>query len=635
MSAADIGDPGDQRDQGATGRPLPWSARLGWALAVLLLSVAGLALRWSGIDWQLPAQREADPAILLQTAELTAGERGPWAELATSRYPWLLARANVLLSARADLRQRAAAADTLDEHLAAASAGHARARRFLALLSCLVLPATWFLARAFLGRGASLLAMAFVATSLFHLHFSTQAKPHGAVTAASALALVAALALLRTGRWWTWIAAGLAAGVAIGCLHNGVFALGPLGVAALLDARRRGWRRLLRLAVPLLLAGGLGAWSYQPPAFYDAPRTRAEGTALLERDMERATEQWERADLTGHLVRLDVFQGRGFGVLVKSLYGYDPWLVGLAVAGLAAAARVALGRRRRSSPGGPGPGTGAAWVVASFALPPVLVFGLYDASMPRYFLPLVPVVAVLGAGGVQVAATWLAGRLRWIPPAGLLALLAAVNLIVPTALALKLVHLRRAPDTLSRASRWLAARVEPGESVFVGDVPSLPVFQHPATLGREDHRSKSIWQTYQANQRPARARDEGLRIRRLTLDERSVLIRLPRREEVASLVELLEGEGHAWALVVEPPTEPASWRFADQWRRSLVITIRFTQPVERAGGRRVAVFEPYGEAYREHGGGGPVLGSLLGRSPARDVWRAEALGPRIEVYRLP
>ena len=53
--------------------------------------------------------------------------------------------------------------------------------------------------------------------------------------------LVAALALVRSGRWWTWLAGGLAAGVAIGCLHNGVFALPPLAVAALLDARRRGW----------------------------------------------------------------------------------------------------------------------------------------------------------------------------------------------------------------------------------------------------------------------------------------------------------------------------------------------------------------------------------------------------------
>ena len=59
--------------------------------------------------------------------------------------------------------------------------------------------------------------------------------------------------LLRRGEWRDYILAGTFSALALGCLHNGIAALLPLGLAHALRSRHLGLREHAKLLAPLLL----------------------------------------------------------------------------------------------------------------------------------------------------------------------------------------------------------------------------------------------------------------------------------------------------------------------------------------------------------------------------------------------
>ena len=131
-------------------------------------------------------------------------------------------------------RGAAAAQDApLAEHLAAAARPQLQVRLTIALLASLIVPATWLLVSWFVGRSWAFFAAALVAASLLDVSFSQQSRPHAVSGAVFLAAVLAAVRMRRSADLPSYLLAGGAAALAIGCLQSGITVLPPLVVAYL------------------------------------------------------------------------------------------------------------------------------------------------------------------------------------------------------------------------------------------------------------------------------------------------------------------------------------------------------------------------------------------------------------------
>ncbi len=423
--------------------------RATWLWLALIVAL-GLAIRLHGIAFLSPHLMEPDGLVVDYQMRVIDG-RGPESadHAMHAYYPHLLARIASLVPtawvAPDDPR-------TLDEHLRAASAIRIRARIAVALLSLLAIPLSWWLARRFLPDPWALIAAAFAAASPFVLWFAQQARPHAAAAAFVLLAVCAAVHLRRCGGWRAYVFAGLAAGLAVGSLQNGIAALGPIGLALILRWRADRARVFAGALAILAITAGFVIWLY--PFLFDDDATGVgvdgEGTLGLSR----------------HKVFLGLFNGRGFAVVWRSLLEYDPVLTIGALLGLAAAIvapfvlRGRLGRER-------------AWdlaVVLAYALPYFVVIGLYQRTYQRFALPLVPFLAILAAFGLFVVAR--AARRASRPLALATSALAVLVVTVQFAWCWHIGTVRARTDTIAEAAHWLEQNAAP-ETDEVDVMPGL------------------------------------------------------------------------------------------------------------------------------------------------------------------
>lgn len=465
----------------------PTLSRRTAGIALACLVAGGLVLRWFGIGFQLPQFVPVDSLVLAGEVDVLRHGGDPSYRLHPALYPRLIPCLALLLPAEAEESGSPAPA-TLDEHLARASAPYRRVGIVVALLSLLAVPGTYFLARRFLERSWSLLAAALVATSVLHLWFSQEARPHGAAMSSMLLAVLAALRLRRKPVVSSYLLAGVAVGAAIATLQSGVAVipafLAAFGLRARGPPRSSPWWILAALA----LLGGVGLAFY--PSMAGTPLPGREHGAVLAFEGGYLT-------LMGHAVILSSFDGTGVPVVLGSLWLYDPLIAATAACG-AAFGLAALRFSRRST------GRGRAHrddllVVLAFAVPYGVVIALYHSSGQRFVLPLLPYLACLSAYGLR--ALWDLGfaRKRWIRRVAVAGLVAA--LAIQTAAAAKLAWIRHRPDTATEAAAWLSAHVRPGvERVLVTPGLDLPLFQSSDALERSYSRQVNPnrrWIAYQ------------------------------------------------------------------------------------------------------------------------------------------
>lgn len=455
------------------------SARLTWAGLVLALCLLGGALRARGLDFLLPHQTALDGTVIVHQMDAL---REPDAALAQKKraarffrfYPLLLARAIVLLP---DPLPPGATGETPEqrEHLARASAYWLQARRVSLWLSLLMVPATFLLARRFLARPWALCAAALVTTSLLHMRFGTMVRPHGVASALIAWALVAALHLRRHGGAPAFALAAVAGALALGGLHYGVFALPAILVGAL--ARPGGaWRGGRWRGTTAGIALGLAAAYAALRVFYPYWFT-GELHGMLQ--VEETAGDGAALNLSGQPLKLERFDGSGFAVLLCSLWSYDPLLLAALAAGVACAA--AAWRRSTAA-------RADALVLAAFALPYLLVVGLYAETWERFLLPLLPCIATIAA----LALARLHARAR-----GLGLACTALVLGGATALCVQLGNVRSADDSHERVAEWVARNLGQ-DSLLLTTFRDVPVYHARRALRRNRRQSwGSQWVRYQ------------------------------------------------------------------------------------------------------------------------------------------
>jgi hypothetical protein len=388
--------------------------------------MAALALRLRGLDFLLPHHSEPDAQVVTLAERLRDGSESH--DYVWSTYPHLLARALSVWPLTPPPTQTA----DLQAALAAAAEPFLHARLLSALLGALAIPLTYAVARHFAARPIALGAAALLATSLLHVNFSQQARPH-VPFATFALAVVwCGLRLRERASFGRTLVFAVALHVAIGTLHFALFLL-PVGPLALLLRRERE-RRLHAYHVLLPLLGGLAAaWLYWPFLFEAAPQA-AWSEGLSHRFPHALESTWA--------------SGGGFLRYPQLLWWNEPVLAVLALLGLArllrGADRAQAWERRRELA-----------VVLAFVVPLAAALGIFEQTYTRFLVSLLPFLALAAALGGAAVLEAAAARTRAAARPALGVGLALALLAFPSYACWRLGTLRARPDTLETAAAAL------------------------------------------------------------------------------------------------------------------------------------------------------------------------------------
>jgi Dolichyl-phosphate-mannose-protein mannosyltransferase len=530
------------------------------AILVALLTLAALGLRLVGIGHSLP-QRPDDDSVAVGQAQVL---RKVWAREDAGPphpiyYPLLLASTAAALGVCEPVDLGPAPAP-LRAHLAAASRPYLSMRLLVVVLSSACIPGMFLLARRVLAQAPSLIAAAVVATSLLHVDFSQQARPHAPAVTFAVFALAAILWAHERPSVRRFALAGFLAGLSAGTLQTGAAVVLTLGVALLSGLRHKRPHAWTEVLVAGALCAALTLLFY----FHPYPR---EGAATF-------SYQPGKLMISGHPAEFALFNGQGFVKLGRFLLSYDPVLCALAVLGAARLASRARQPRQR------GAQVGNAALLAAHAVPYLAVFGMFSWISDRFALPLLPHLALLSAVGIEGLANLLPRALA--PSANMrLGMAATVALALPTAAAVSYVAQHTRPETGEQAARYIEQHLSPSDDLlFLSARITLPLALHPPEGEPWPTSQWFAWESY-LKQRSARASDSPTwTVHRITTLED------PKRNGPAEPLRAA-GEWPAarrWALLVTPEHgEPDPARRALEALGAAEIAVFGPQRIERAG----------------------------------------------------
>ncbi len=474
-------------------------------------------------------------------------------------------------------------------------------RALVAVLSAGIVPATWLVARRFLGARWALLAAGLASFSTISAWYSSMARPHAVVAAFVMGTVAASLRARESGRIRDFVLAGVLASLAFGSLHSGACAWAAIAAAWWWCARPRMGRPLagLVLASTLLLAAFLALLRGEPPPDL-ASGGGGIGNALL-----------SLLGMGVHGVDAAYFDGRGFQRLGRAALDYEPVLtlgVVLAVGGL-------LVRCLRRSRWPERAGRAELWTAAAHPGAHLVLFGAYGNSFQRFWLPLIPAACLLAAYGAReiLARTSGAAR-RWTAAA--LVLLGCLQI----ATAAKIVVLRSRETTHELAAAWIEEHAEAGTS-FVGQSIHLPLVPRDATYRGRLLASRLHFVPWFAACAALDAEERAL------LGHEFLDLPLERRAQR----DLLQQDPEAYVTALGPCTVLLE-RAAADWRG----TFHDLRGALLRQGRRVAEFDPQPRGVA----GARSIQYLFDGPGAPERWFwwsilwAERLGPAIEAIAL-
>ena len=574
------------------------SARTSWLFLLAILALA-FALRWRGICHQLPQWTYLDGFVeLVQTQYLRDPQSVKWPDMNLGYYPYLTSATAAVLPDMAAARGEGGVAEAV---LEASREPWVRIRLAAILLSLGAVIGAWGIARRFVSSSFALLAAAIVATSLVHVTFSSEQRPHGPASGMVALALWATLVFRERGTPRSLAIALAALCFAVAALQSSFALLVPLAIAWKLreapptERKPLTWTALAGLAL-------LAVTVRLAYPFHFDERSGSAG----EYDTGAET-VW----MGGHALYTERFHARGFGVLAKTFAGFDPLLLALAVGAallwLVAhlRGRLELSRER----------TASLWICLGYLLPFVLVFGIYDMTYDRFVLPLVPLLAVTVAWGCERVWNVLPAAARH--PLGGLAVAVCV-LGFPLWASWRLGTLREREDTFEAAARWIETNADASsDRILLLQNFDLPLLYEPSSLAALNDSYTLYWTAFQRKLPPFEPGTTSYKVARPPRNE----------EEEQADAEFLTPKRLrelGFRYVVSMP--PRRGGVHDAEAVDLLKNLR-------KGMERVATFAPAGEEERR--ARTPDFG--FGVTESSTLWNLlsiEAFGPRIEIFRL-
>jgi hypothetical protein len=317
--------------------------------------------------------------------------------------------------------------------------------------------------------------------------------------------------------------------------------------------------------------------------------------------------------LSGHTINLDHFRGSGYWKGARALFDFEPWLTLLAVTGLvlfAARWRSTLrsidGAKKRD-----------ALVVAAWCVPYALVCGLYNNSFERFFLPLVPMLAIAAAYGCAVITHTLVHRLA--RPAIAAAAVFALAMTPQALAAGRLAQAWSREGTLELCADWIRHNVPPGSArIALFHTIDLPLLRTAESLHANALRFFQSWRPWMRHQARLESDEHA--------DERYDLVTVPGGApgEASRFARDAAGSMKGWQaryVVVElgrPGMYPNCAQLVEVLRTTATCVARFS-PYRDDTLEAPFVFEQVPQ----------VQGWWTGR-----LWKACGFGPVVEVYRL-
>ena len=584
--------------------------------AVVALTLIALLLRLHGIGFGLPTAVEQDCKIPYQV-ELLRRSDDTWRRDEEFRwYPLLIAH----LAKSWPETTHAPADAPLAQHLTAASLPQEQVRITVALLAVLIVPGTYVLARIFLGRGWSLFAAALVTFSLLDVSFSQQSRPHAVAGALFLGAVLGAVRMRRKGDVLGYSLAGGGVSLAIGCLQSGVATL-PAILVAHFARRTRKPRWFDPQALLVLFGIALAVPFFYPFALWGYDTQKAVSGRVVEHFLELHWSPRAELDMGGHRFYLDELRGEGARIVFRSLWSYEPVLLGLlalaAVLGLLrlwlrdGATRDDDFRRQRDT-----------WVVLGFALPYLLVIALYSRTYERFVVPLLPYFAVAAALGVAE----LTRRVRVLARPAVAVSLALALVALPAWASWKLGAIRAAPSTNALAANWVSTHLSADDDVALWPNLDLPLCRKPegfkSWMGPIEKQVTWVWSRYQATLPDGHGPEPLFRLRWWAPALRATP-EWPHGQMVDDPSGYIRAQGGDWIVAevyAENRTHPGATRVRDTLRKE-------AQMVER--------ISPDGTPdYSEHPLGSQDETSVVAPNFFARVLQARASGPVIEIYKL-
>ncbi|MBK7645428.1 MAG: hypothetical protein IPJ19_20715 [Planctomycetes bacterium] len=557
-----------------------------WTLGLLLLVTAlSLALRLGAISRLLPVIPEPDASSVWTYREMCGEPIGE--ELHKLHYgvypllpPWVLA---ALLDHAALLP--AAQDAPLAEHLQAASAAYLHLRWLFGILSALLVPVVYGVARRLWTEGWALLCAALVAFALLHVAHSSVAKAHAADATFVWLTIWLSLRICAAPSLALVASSTLSTACAIGMMQTGFFAVPPMFVAALFASRAnsaRATRVAAWLAPFAAIAGGL---CFVPGGVH----VGANGVTMGGH---------------GHTILFHNLDGRGLATWIRMFWEHDPVLAVLAglglfalLAGLRAAWKDLAAR--------------ASWlVIGAFALPYLTVISLDELVADRYLLPVYPLFALLATLALRTL-------LARVADVRLQVLAALAVLALPAWVALHYTWIGRQPSTLEQLARFVETRPGAESAKFLLS-PALapPLFPTQDSLARQIATStgrSQPWFYYLAKLARVPASAPAYALETMP---KQLFVRTPSAGEVQAYFD----------------EQKPDWIVMEVSARVLAFPgARAVLEVLRAQGQRLLVLS--GE-HGEHPGEVPI-DYQAARDLERRVLAANALGPQLEIYRWP
>ena len=406
-----------------------------WTIvAIGLLTLIAALARGYNLGDDLPYQLEPDTVIITQAMDFEHPKDEAWRVQGfdVSCYPLLLGRLLYWLPGHSfPVPPLLDAAP--DAGLALASEPYLRGRILVFLLSIPCVPLVWLLCRRWVGPEWALLAAAFMAASLFHFDFSRMGRPHGVLTTAGLLSLLATLHFLRSPGWGSALLAAGGGALAVAVLHSGIFVLPSLVLAALWADPARPPRRWLRILIGAVVIGATVYIFY--PFFFDSVQESAREGAF---------------NFGAQHLPLERINFGGYLAFLPNLYGTDPVLVLLGLVGLLPLWRHrARNRTERQT----------ALVCLAHPLATILCFGITDHVPGRFFLPILPWFALSATVCIRSLAAWISARRPRAKPL-VVPVLVTLALAFPTAVIARQVWLESRTTTQQLLGDWLGGRTE-------------------------------------------------------------------------------------------------------------------------------------------------------------------------------
>jgi hypothetical protein len=366
-------------------------------------------------------------------------------------------------------------------------------------------------------RGVGLLASAVLAVAFLPVFYGHLALNDVPTLAPLTLSLLGTAGVLRRGRMFDYLVAGVGLGFAAATKYTAGVMILPLVAAAVsqyLDERPEGGRRDVAIGMGIALVGALGAYLIANPySVLDFHLFRKE------LELQSSYTEMSKASWIG---------GPQQGSFIYYLWSFT-WGLGWIPALAALGGAVTIWRKQRR----------VGWVLVPVAVLYLLFLSLQGRYFGRWLLPVFPIVCLLAANFALEAAGWATRRVpRLTAVFTILAVVALVGQGVVYSIHSGLVLSRADTRNLTRA--WVVRNIPAGAKIVVEPVVPNAWLDNTSELGTAHHVRWIKYPTLRVVLNPATGVPEPT--------HRTVLLENYESTLGPALVGYYEREGYCWVV---------------------------------------------------------------------------------------